>query len=64
AVGLCSESKAACWLDFLGSCRELTADFLFCKAEIQRVSSQLHFQISGSEYRSTNPRTARQKDAM
>ena len=36
-----SGSEAACCSDFLGSCRELTADFLFCKTEIQRVSSQL-----------------------
>jgi hypothetical protein len=28
--------------DFLRSCRELTADFLFCKTENQKVSSQLH----------------------
>jgi hypothetical protein len=34
------EQNCVDW-DFLGSCRELTADFLVCKTEVQRVSSQL-----------------------
>src|SRR6266851_9786894 len=41
AGGSRSGSTAACWRYFLHSCRELTATFLFCKTEIQRVSSQL-----------------------
>jgi hypothetical protein len=36
-----SRSIVACRSDFPGSCRELTAHDFFCKAEIQRVSSQL-----------------------
>src|SRR5258707_350254 len=35
AVGSRSGSRAVCRGYFLGSCRELTADFLFCKTEIQ-----------------------------
>jgi hypothetical protein len=40
-VGPPSASTAACRSHFLGSCREVTADSLFCKTEVQRVSSQL-----------------------
>jgi len=31
----------------IGSCRELTAHFFFCKMEIQRVSSQLRTEGAG-----------------
>jgi hypothetical protein len=46
-VGSRSESEVVCCSDFLGSCRELTADFFFCKMEIQRVSSQLQTEGCG-----------------
>src|SRR6266481_2818268 len=46
-AGSHSESTAACGSYFLGSCRELTAEFQFCKTEIQRVFSQLRFTRGG-----------------
>src|SRR5258708_40284683 len=47
SAGGSRSGSTACCSYFLGSCRELTADFSFCKTEIQRVSSQLQNRKHG-----------------